>query len=115
LRILERVLGLVLAAILVLQAIATFRGYPIHGIVGGIELIVLAALCAYDAIEYIQKPKRPFLRLKFRQENGNTDEFVVRADRAFTLEENPKGPICSMDIVFFESDKEEATAKESKA
>ena len=111
-RILERILGLILTVILVLQAIATFQGYPIHGIVGGIELIVLAALCAYDAIEYTQNPKHPFLRLKFRQENGDTDEFVVRADHTFTLEENPKGPIRSIDIVFFESDKEEATAKE---
>lgn len=112
-RIFGRICGWVAATMLVLQAICVFYGYPLHGNAGGVELITLAAWCATDAIVYFKKPKNPYLRVKFRRDDGAVDEFVVRADHTTTFSESLQKPFHALDIVFFESDKNEV-ANEQK-
>lgn len=112
-RMFGKVCGWVAAALLVLQAICVFYGYPLHGTAAGIELITFAAWCATDAIFDFKKPKRPYLRINFRRDDGSTDEFVVRLDQTVTFEEPLQKPVHMLDIVYFESDKDEA-ANEQK-
>lgn len=108
-RIFGKVCGWVATVSLILQAICVFCGYPLNGIAGGIELIALAAWCATDAIFYFKKPKHPYLRISFRRDDGSADEFVVRLDQTVTFEEPLQKPVRTLDIVYFESDKDEVS------
>ena len=72
-RIFGKVCGFVAAALLILQAICVFCGYPLHGVAGGVELITLAVWCATDAIIYFKKPKHPYLRFTFMHDDCTQD------------------------------------------
>lgn len=108
-RIFGKVCGWVLAAILALQAIQIFGGASLSGPTFAAELIALAIIVAEDAIFDFKKPKHPYLRINFRRDDGTTDEFVVRLDRTVTFEGPLQKPVRTLDIVYFQSDKDEAT------
>ena len=108
-RILGKVCAFVAAAMLVLQAICVFYGYPLHGVVGGIELIAIAVWCVADGIVYFKKPKHPFLRFRFIHDDGGEDGFTVRADRNTTVRRNVYQPSARMHVEYFESEKDEVS------
>ena len=112
-RILGKICGWVAAALLVLQAICVFYGYPLHGTAGGIELITLAAWCATDAIVYFKKPKHPYLRWVVSYQDGTQKSLVMRADEQFSIPAKSDNPVVKLDVIYFESDKDEV-ANEQK-
>mgnify|MGYP000848846332 CR=1 FL=1 len=108
-RIFGKVCAFVAAAMLVLQAICVFCGYPLHGVAGGVELITLAAWCVTDGIVYFKKPKHPYLRFKFIYVDGSAEGFITRADKASTTRLGTHEPFDTLNISYFESEKDEVS------
>ena len=108
-RIFGKVCGFVAAALLILQAICVFCGYPLHGVAGGVELITLAAWCLIDAIVYFKKPKHPYLHFRISYPSGSTDEFIARADQKSTDRIRSNEQFETLSVAYFESEKDEAT------
>lgn len=108
-RIFGKVCAFVAAALLALQAVLVFMGYPLHGVGAGIELLVLGLGSVLDGIYWFPKPKHPFLRFSFMYGDGTKDGFVTRADHTTQIERSLRRPFHTLYVVFFESEKDEAT------
>lgn len=106
-RIVGKVCGWAAAAMLVLQAISMFYGYPIQGIAGGIELIALAVSCATDAIFNFERPKRPYLEWRATYKDGIEKKFTMPAKAQFSIPATPENPVIKLGVTYFESDKDE--------
>lgn len=112
-RILGKVLAGIAAALLVLQAVCVFLGYPmIYGAVGGIELITLAAWCITDAIVNFEKPKRQFVRYTFSYDDGTSEKHIVANDAPYELNTSSNKALETISIEYFESDKDEVSKNE---
>jgi len=108
LRISGIICGLVVAAMLVLQAICIFYGHSLRGATFGIELLALAIWCATDAIIDSKKPKHPYLKWVVTYQDSTQRTITMRADDMQLIPATPDNPIVDLAVTYFESDKDEA-------
>ncbi|HBT65925.1 MAG TPA: hypothetical protein DEB10_14795 [Ruminococcaceae bacterium] len=99
------VIALVAMALEILLSVAAFRGETFCSSSIGISFATLAICMLAFAADSLSKPKHPWLRFTFQNDDGSKEIFVMRADRGGKITKSLEKPYHELNIAYMESAK----------
>ena len=99
------VIALVAMAFEILLSVAAFRGETFCSSSIGISFATLAICMLAFAADFLSKPKHPYLRFTFQNDDGSKEIFVMRADRVGRITKSLEKPYHELNIAYAESTK----------